>query len=104
MRSWSMRKPVSFFLVEYEKGDLLGYLLAWCCFVPSFIVAIQASVFSTLYLQSRTTVSGRSGKPNRAVKVSGMLLLGQLINEALNLILKNIIKQSRPDSNLIWCA
>ena len=94
-----MKKPISFFLVEHEAGDIFGFLLAWCCYAPSFIIAIQTSILLTLLLQSRTTVSGRSGKPNRAVKVAGLVLLGQLLNEALNLVLKNIIKQDRPNSN-----
>ncbi len=96
-----MKKPVSFFLVEHEQGDIFGLLLAWCCYSPSFIIAIQSSVLVTLLLQSRTTVSGRSGKPSQAIKLSAMLLLGQLLNEALNLVLKNMIKQERPTSKLI---
>ncbi len=93
-----MKKAISFFLVEHEQGDIFGFLLAWCCYAPPFIIAIQTAVLMTLLLQSRTTVSGRSGKPSRAIKLASMLLLGQLLNEALNLVLKNIIKQERPES------
>lgn len=93
-----MRKAISFFLVEYEAGDLIGLLLGWFCFVPPFVIAIQTAVLVSLWLQSLTTVSGRSGKPNQAVQLAAYMLFGQLLNEALNLLLKNSIKQPRPNS------
>lgn len=84
-----MRTAVTFFLVEYETNDPVGLLLAWLCFAPPFLVAMQTTVFVTLWLSAR---GGRS------VHLAGWLLAGQLTNEALNLVLKNVIRQERPDS------
>lgn len=93
-----MRKAISFFLVEYEAGDLIGLFLGWCCFVPPFVIAIQTTILVCLWLQSLTATSGPKSKPNRVVQLAAYMLLGQLLNEALNLILKNFIKQPRPNS------
>jgi membrane-associated phospholipid phosphatase len=91
-----MKKPVSFFLCEYETSDGFGHLLAFLSFTPPFIVAIQTAVYCTLLLCSSIS---QSAQISVASGVAGKLLLGQLTNEASNLLLKNIIKQPRPFSN-----
>lgn len=91
-----MRKAVSFFLVEYEELDSFGYLLAFLSLTPPFLVAIQTSVYFTLLA---TAHSLRSKSCQRAAFTAGKLLLGQLINEVGNLVLKNVLRQPRP-SNL----
>lgn len=90
-----MKKPVGFFLAEYETSDPLGHLLAFLSFTPPFIVAMQSAVFCTLLLCSSVTeeVVGASN-------LAGKLLLGQLLNEASNLTLKNLIRQARPLNNI----
>lgn len=90
-----MRKPVSFFLVEYEELDFFGYLLAFLSLTPPFIVAIETCVYLTLLA---TAHSLRSKSCHRAALVAGKLLLGQLINEVSNLLLKNALKQPRPSN------
>lgn len=91
-----MRKPVSFFLVEYEALDSIGYLLAFLSFTPPFLVAIQTSVYFTLLITAHTL---RSKGCQRAALIAGKTLLGQLLNEVANLVLKNILRHPRP-SNL----
>ena len=89
----NMKKPVSFFLVEYDSFDHFGYLLAFLSFTPPFLVAIQTAIYFTLLACGQVL---RSKSCQRAALVAGKLLLGQLLNELLNLALKNTLKQSRP--------
>ena len=91
-----MKRPVSFFLVEYEELDPLGYLLAFLSLTPPFLVAIEAAVYCTLLL-ALPRVKGLRQQP---AHLAGILLLGQLLNELLNLALKNILKGQRPHSDV----
>lgn len=92
-----MKRPVSFFLAEYEDSDPLGYLLAFLSLTPPFLVAIQATVYGTLLL-----LVGAPGPFHRTLRkpaqLAGMVLLGQLLNELLNLALKNVLRSPRPVS------
>lgn len=97
-----MKKPVSFFLVEYDPTDPFSFLLALVSFAPPFLVAIQTTVFLTLFLLLRyfhhTPRNLQILKLDRADGLAGKLLLGQLANELLNLLLKNTLKHPRPAS------
>lgn len=90
-----MKKPVSFFLVEYDHLDHWGYLLAFLSFTPPFLVAIQAAAYVTLLIASK---SAQGRRLRNAANFAGTLLLGQLLNEILNLVLKNGFRQPRPSS------
>ncbi|CAH1271482.1 DOLPP1 [Branchiostoma lanceolatum] len=72
-------KPISLTHVEYEEGDLLGKGLAWCSLTPVFILV----GFGTLLLFRRElhTIS---------------FLAGILLNEAVNWVLKHLIREPRP--------
>lgn len=91
-----MKKPVSFFLVEYDHLDPFGYLLAFLSFTPPFLVAIQTTIYLTLVLAAKSI---RNSNLQRASLLAGKLLLGQLLNELLNLGLKNAFRQPRPESS-----
>jgi hypothetical protein len=95
-----MRTPVKFFLVEYEENDWVGCLLAWLCFVPPFIVAMQTACWLTLL--ATNFVLRRAPKRMKCLDIAqrkmGLFLLGQLLNELFNLLLKNTIQQDRPNS------
>ena len=91
-----MRKPVSFFLAEYEALDQFGYLLAFLSFTPPFLVAIQTATYLTLFITAQVL---RSRSCQRAARIAGILLLGQLINEVANLILKNVLRHPRPSNS-----
>lgn len=69
--------------VAYETGDPLGYLLAWCSLLPIFGVIAECTAF----------VLAESPRRRRQ---TGALLLGQLVNELLNIILKRIFRHPRP--------
>lgn len=69
-----MKKPVSFFLAEYEHTDPFGYLLAFLSFTPPFLVAIQTSVYFTLLVVSNVNRGLKSC--NRA-----SILAGKTIHE-----------------------
>ncbi len=71
--------PLSATYVVYQQGDLLGELLALISLTPIFIMVAYA-----VLLASRRDLHTAS------------LLLGQLLNEALNYVLKHIIKEPRP--------
>ena len=90
-----MKKPISFFFVEYDHLDHWGYLLAFLSFTPPFLVAIQTSVYVTLLITSKST---RTRGFRIAADRAGKLLLGQLLNEILNLVLKNVLRQPRPST------
>lgn len=93
-----MKKPVSFFLVEYDHLDSFGYLLAFLSFTPPFLVAIQTTIYFTLLLTAKST--SKPAKCRNAAQIAGKLLLGQLLNELLNLTLKNTLQHPRPPANV----
>ena len=72
-------KAISLTHIEYPKGDLVGFVLAWASLVPIFLLVS----FTTLILFNRDlhTIA---------------YLLGILFNEALNWCLKHAIKEQRP--------
>ena len=93
----AMKRPVSFFLAEYEAFDHFGYLLAFLSLAPPFLVAIQAAVYGTLRLAAGSGFKGLQ----RPAQLAGSVLLGQLLNELLNLVLKNLVFRSqRPASDV----
>lgn len=77
------RAPFFFTYVTYEKGDLVGYLMAIACLTPH---VITIALFAFLISLSNT----------RLKKQVGLLLLGQFLNEALNVVLKRLIREPRP--------
>lgn len=79
-----MKKFLQFTAVSYEMGDFLGYLLAWCSLIPQTLLVAQVTAF----------ITAETLKRQRRV---GSMLLGQVTNEILNKILKNLIRQPRPE-------
>lgn len=76
------RVPFYFTYVTYKKGDWFGYLMAIACLAPH---AISIALFSFLI-----------SLPNRRLRNQiGVLILGQFINEGLNIVLKHLIKEPR---------
>lgn len=78
------RVPFYFTYVTYEKGDYFGYLMAIACLAPH---AITIALFSFLISLPRS---------GRLRKHIGILLIGQFLNEGLNIVLKHWIKEPRP--------
>ena len=74
-----MRQPLSVLHVEYESGDVIGAIAALVTQTPIFIMVSYATL-----LVSRRDLSTAS------------LLLGQLLNEVLNYVLKHIFAEPRP--------
>lgn len=80
-----MKRYLTMTAVAYEQGDLLGYLLAWCSLIPIF--AFVAEVTAFMVAESRV----------RRYQM-GFLILGQLLNEAINIVLKRLLGIPRPNS------
>ncbi|ORX52959.1 PAP2-domain-containing protein [Piromyces finnis] len=76
------RKPVSLTYVVYEKGDILGFILAYSSLCPIFLIVAYTSIILS-----------------RRELIIIFTLIGQLLNEVFNGIIKNIIKEPRPESN-----
>jgi dolichyldiphosphatase len=74
-----MRQPLSVLHVEYESGDAIGALAALITQTPIFVMVSYATL-----LLSRRDLSTAS------------LLLGQLLNEVLNYVLKHACAEPRP--------
>ncbi|KAJ1891507.1 hypothetical protein LPJ66_006880 [Kickxella alabastrina] len=68
---------------QYQQGDHVGKALAFSSLIPIFLVVMETTV-----VLSRREVAGI------------LLLLGQLANEAFNLVLKQMIKIERPNPHL----
>jgi len=77
------RKPISLTHVLYEKNDFIGMILALSSLCPVFLIVAYTSVILA-----------------RRDLIVAFTLIGQLLNEVFNTIIKNIIKQPRPESNL----
>jgi dolichyldiphosphatase len=74
-----MNKPLSITYVQYQKGDIIGELLAYSSLAPVFTIVS----FTALFVM------------NRNIRTM-YFLIGQLLNEAFNLVLKHLIKEERP--------
>lgn len=74
-----MLKSLSLTHVEYTEGDIIGKILALITLSPIFFIVS----YTTLILVNRQSQTI-------------CLLLGQLLNELINYILKQYIKQERP--------
>jgi dolichyldiphosphatase len=72
-------KPFTITFVLYQRGDLIGKLLALITLVPIFISVSYAALLVF----------------NRDTRLL-LLLFGQIINEIINYSLKRIIKEPRP--------
>ncbi|KAH9493240.1 Dolichyldiphosphatase 1 [Bulinus truncatus] len=72
-------KAVSLTHVEYPKGDLLGFVLAWFSLLP-FILIVS---FITMILLRRDLHTAA-------------FFAGLLINEVINIIIKHIFQEPRP--------
>jgi dolichyldiphosphatase len=75
-------KALSLFLVEYQKGDLLGFVLAWISMTP---ILFGVSVLTLVLIRRDLTTI--------------FYFIGFLLTEVSNIILKNVIKQPRPEIN-----
>ncbi|ORX86986.1 PAP2-domain-containing protein [Anaeromyces robustus] len=73
------RKPVSVTFFEYERGDIIGFCLAYSSLLPVFLIVSYTAVILA-----------------RRELIIVFTLIGQLLNEVLNAIIKNVIKQPRP--------
>lgn len=79
-------QPITFTLVEYPKGDLLGKILAWISLAPLGIGA--GFVALILFRRDLHTI---------------VFFIGTLVNELINALLKHWIKDPRPVSrSQIW--
>merc|ERR1712066_718936 len=78
MTNW---KPLKQFVVEYEDGDDVGKVLAWISMLP--FVLLFGSIAVTY--------------AKRDIKCT-LFLVGQAISLAVNKVLKETIRQPRPDS------
>ena len=76
------RKPISLTYVLYNKGDFIGFILAYSSLCPIFLIVAYTSVILS-----------------RRELIIIFTLIGQLLNEVLNTIIKHIIKEPRPESN-----
>lgn len=74
-------KKVSFDLthVEYIEGDLVGFICAGLSLAPVFAIVAYTAVFIS-----------------RREFITGIALVGQLVNTAINIVIKNIIAAPRP--------
>eukprot|EP00833_Pecoramyces_ruminatium_P008733 jgi/Orpsp1_1/1182765/evm.model.c7180000082597.2 len=73
------RKPISLTYVLYEKGDFFGMILALSSLCPIFLIVAYTSVILA-----------------RRELIIVFTLIGQLLNEVFNTVIKHIIKQPRP--------
>mmetsp|Transcript_37135 Transcript_37135/g.54615 ORF Transcript_37135/g.54615 Transcript_37135/m.54615 type:complete len:230 (+) Transcript_37135:23-712(+) len=76
------KKPFSLTFVQYEEGDSLGWICALLALAPPFAIVSYLSVM--LARRELHTVS---------------TLVGQLLCVGLNIILKNVFAESRPDGS-----
>nr|XP_039269647.1 dolichyldiphosphatase 1-like [Styela clava] len=75
-------KSISYTHVEYEEGDLFGKLLAWTSLTPIFImVGFATHIYFRREVHTIT------------------YMIGQVLNELFNSVLKNVIKEPRPPSS-----
>ncbi|XP_052091335.1 dolichyldiphosphatase 1-like [Mytilus californianus] len=72
-------KSISLTHVEYPKGDLIGYVLAWFSLVPIFVCVGFAALI--IFRRDLHTIS---------------YFIGIILNELLNLVLKHVIREHRP--------
>jgi dolichyldiphosphatase len=72
-------KSFSLTHVKYPKGDLIGFILAFISLAPFAIFVSYVTL--VLFKRELDTI---------------LMLIGQLLNEVLNVILKNIIREQRP--------
>ncbi|CAF0956437.1 unnamed protein product [Brachionus calyciflorus] len=75
-------KPLSLMFVEYKSGDLIGFIMAWFTMLPIFMFI---SIVTLIVVRRDLTTI--------------FYLIGFLLTEISNFILKNLIKQPRPYSN-----
>ncbi|KAJ1943698.1 hypothetical protein FBU59_002827 [Linderina macrospora] len=68
---------------QYEDGDTLGQFLALISLVPIFFIVMETTI-----VLSRRELAGV------------VLLLGQLLNELVNFVLKELIREERPHLEL----
>jgi hypothetical protein len=71
--------------VTYREGDSLGHLLAWSSLIPIGLVVFEASAI--VLAETRVRLYD-----------AVMLLMGQLLNELLNYVLKKTFHMPRPQS------
>ncbi|ORX69553.1 hypothetical protein DL89DRAFT_316893 [Linderina pennispora] len=68
---------------QYEDGDILGQFLALMSLIPIFFIVMEATI-----VLSRRELAGL------------VLFVGQLLNELFNFVLKELIREERPHSEL----
>ncbi|KAJ2785080.1 hypothetical protein GGI15_002055 [Coemansia interrupta] len=68
---------------QYQQGDHVGLVLAFSSLIPIFLMVVETTI-----ILSRREIIGV------------MFLLGQLLNEAFNLVLKLAIRENRPNPHL----
>lgn len=78
-----MKRYLSLTAVAYEADDLLGYIMAYCSLLPHAILIVQASALVLAESKQRRIQAGS-------------ILAGQIINEAINTLLKSVFRQPRP--------
>lgn len=74
--------PLSISHFTYKRGDYLGCFLALACLLPILLIAAQTTL--VLFLHSTSQ------------KIALLFLIGQLLNELLNLVLKHVLRGERP--------
>ncbi|KAI8321722.1 dolichyldiphosphatase [Martensiomyces pterosporus] len=79
----SQLKSFSLTHFQYQAGDPIGMFLALISLFPIFFIVMETTI-----VLSRREVAGV------------LLLIGQLLNEAFNLVLKEVIQEDRPHFEL----
>lgn len=79
------RVPLGISYFTHRRGDCVGALLALSCLLPILFIAAQSTLVVALHPDAQLR------------RLSASVLLGQLVNELANLVLKRAIRQSRPD-------
>lgn len=93
------RKPLSIFYIEYDESDPLSYALAWTVPLPYFIVVCFSLSDIHVYCPFRSfwsQIAHLAVLFFRRELWSAWTFAGYFVNEALNHVLKDIIKEPRP--------
>lgn len=81
-----MKTFINLSTVHYDEGDVVGALLAYSSIIPLGVMV--AEIVAWILAES-----------NKTSWISSSVLIGQLLNELINISIKVIIKEERPTFN-----